>query len=78
MLRAGQNCGSCRFSSAFPEPVGECRRHAPVVLPLVIGQIHSEMTVWPKVAVGDWCGDYQSAEAYAAPDPDDSLPDHPF
>lgn len=56
----GETCGTCKFHG-YGRTSAEvhsncCRRHAP----LITGGLHTDaMTVWPKISVDDWCGEYQ-------------------
>lgn len=62
----GQSCSTCRFwrrnysAGGPPSSSGDCRRNAPTVL----GE--SLRGLWPVTALGEWCGEYQPAEAEPA------------
>lgn len=57
-------CESCQFFElnrlyANVENVdGSCRRFAPTVV-VVSNETYS---VWPKVTINDWCGEYEKKE----------------
>lgn len=46
-------CATCRFWAVI---AGECRRHAPIVIPLKV------VRVWPETSGSHWCGDHEFAK----------------
>ena len=59
-----ESCGTCRYglkTGHFDEAL--CRRHAPVVQPIVTMNRYEETCAkWPKMSeTRDWCGDYEPA-----------------
>lgn len=92
------SCGTCRYRSdgphvnadrgtaEFPDTMFACKRRAPVVTG---GMMSNTMTIWPMVTKTDYCGEYESSEAWAAAQsqpaaepvdvrevPDESVPDY--
>ena len=69
------SCGTCRYRSdgphvnadrgtaEFPDTMFACKRRAPVVTG---GMMSNTMTIWPMVTKTDYCGEYESSEAWAA------------
>lgn len=51
-------CAHCRwlYSRDFPDgQINQCHRSAPLAT-------ESGLTVWPTVALNDWCGDFAEEE----------------
>lgn len=64
-----ESCKSCKNFSAVPlQPgVGECRRRAPVALPMNNNGQIALQRIWPPVQDSEWCGEYAGKlEAVAA------------
>ena len=52
------SCFNCKFwENHEPAPVGECRRHAPVLIWNHVEDLVD--SVWPVVDESDWCGEFQ-------------------
>ena len=66
-------CSTCQHaaeSSDVPDEFRQCRRHAPVLPPLIAERNGLEwLAVWPTVHGSNWCGDW-APSAIAAPGPD--------
>lgn len=62
-----ETCETCRFGVAvvFTNPTDlhpsyvQCRRRSPLVTG---GMMSTVETVWPKTALGDWCGEHKPKE----------------
>lgn len=50
-----ENCGNCKFYAYWAL---ECRRHAPIVVPL---EKHGK-TMYPDTTEFSWCGDWEEKE----------------
>lgn len=60
-------CNNCRwfmelsddsYYSGESDGIGECRRHAPIA---IVTDAKSRIILWPEVAGGDWCGEFEQA-----------------
>jgi len=63
-----ESCAGCRFYAPVYEPdlpMGQCRRHAPVV---VIEKTPHRR--WPDVNADHWCGDFE-AKVNTVPETDE-------
>ena len=47
-------CANCRFH----DNLGNCHRHAPMILSQEINGDTVYMRAWPGTAGDDWCGDF--------------------
>ena len=55
-------CANCcwLYSRDFPDgQINQCHRNAPIATG---GMLSSVETVWPTVALNDWCGDFAEEE----------------
>lgn len=53
-------CSSCRFARAVSGySTFECRRHAPLTVPVEHWRDAREATTWPTMRGDDWCGDHE-------------------
>lgn len=66
----GADCVSCALwelqtwiAAADGGRLGQCRAHAPSVVPKEDGRARS---AWPLTRADDWCGDHATVEAEAA------------
>jgi hypothetical protein len=76
-------CANCRFWNAWAAqpgnntqaPIGDCRRHAPVLVPIIVasGPITQHVTSahlktkWPSVPAVQYCGEHQPTQGQDQP-----------